>query len=78
MEVTINNTDDLLNMVRMGDISPVDAIGIFERAFNVDAIILTCAISNELATDKETVISTIEGYIKRCKAGTYDKVVLFG
>lgn len=78
MKVDINTIDELLTFVKGEGVSPEDAIKLFEKAFNVTCIMFVDAITRELTTNKETVISTIEEYVRKVREDkVYNKIVLF-
>ena len=78
MEIEINTIDELLTFVKREEVSPEDAISVFGKAFNVKCIIFIDAITRELTTNKETVINTIEEYVRKVREDkVYNKIVLF-
>lgn len=78
MKVDINTIDELLTFVKREEVSQKDAITVFEKAFNVTCIMFVDAVTRELTTDKETVISKIEEYIRKVREDkVYNKIVLF-
>jgi hypothetical protein len=78
MQITINNYDELLSFIKRADVSPADAINVFEKTFNVVTIVFICAIKRTLDLDKDTVIQKIEGFINEGKEGKEpNKVILF-
>ncbi len=78
MQKTINTIDELLTFVKRDEVSPNDAISVFGKAFNVKCIIFIDAITRELTTNKETVINTIEEYVRKVREDkVYNKIVLF-
>jgi hypothetical protein len=78
MKVDINTIDELLQFVKREEVSPQDAISVFGKAFNVKCVLFIDAITRELTTNKETVISTIEEYIRKVRDDkVYNKIVLF-
>jgi len=78
MKLDINTIDELLTFVKREEVGPQDAITVFERAFNVTCILFIDAITRELTTNKETVINTIEEYIRKVREDkVYNKIVLF-
>lgn len=78
MEIEINTIDELLTFVKRESVSPQDAISVFGKAFNVKCILFIDAITRELTTNKETVITTIEEYIRKVREDkVYNKIVLF-
>lgn len=78
MKVDINTIDELLTFVKGEGVSPEDAIKVFEKAFNVTCIMFVDAITRELTTNKETVITTIEEYVRKVREDkVYNKIVLF-
>ena len=78
MKVDLNTIDELLTFVKREEVSPEDAISVFGKAFNVKCISFVDAITRKLCTNKETVISTIEEYIRKVREDkVYNKIVLF-
>jgi hypothetical protein len=78
MNIEINTIDELLTFVKRKEVSQKDAISVFERAFNVTCIMFVDAITRELTTNKETVINTIEEYVRKVREDkVYNKIVLF-
>ena len=77
-KVNINTIEELLNFVKREEVSPQDAISVFGKAFNVKCILFIDAITRELTTNKETVIKTIEEYVRKVREDkVYNKIVLF-
>lgn len=78
MIVDINTIDELLTFVKGEGVSPEDAIKLFEKSFGVTCILFVDAVTRELTTNKETVISTIEEYVRKVREDkVYNKIVLF-
>lgn len=78
MEIEINTIDELLTFVKREEVSPEDAISVFGKAFNVKCITFIDALTRKLCTNKETVINTIEEYIRKVREDkVYNKIVLF-
>lgn len=78
MKVDINTIEELLTFVKREEVSPEDAITVFGKAFNVKCISFVDAITRKLTTNKETVITTIEDYIRKVREDkVYNKIVLF-
>ena len=78
MKVDINTIDELLAFVKREEVSAADAISVFGKAFNVKCISFVDAVTRKLCTNKETVIRTIEEYIRKVREDeVYNKIVLF-
>ena len=78
MQKTINTIEELLTFVKLPEVSPEDAITVFEKAFNVTCITFVDAITKKLCTDKAMVVTTIEEYIQKVREGkVYNKIILF-
>ncbi len=77
-KVDINTIDELLQFVKREEVSPEDAITVFEKSFGVTCILFVDAITRKLTTNKETVITTIEEYVRKVREDKfYNKIVLF-
>ena len=71
-DININNYDDLMSFVKRKDVSAMDAINVFEKAFNsVDIMCITFvdAVTKESNLDKETVIQKISEFVDEIKKG---------
>lgn len=67
-----------MTFVKREEVSPGDAISVFGEAFNVKCITFIDPITRKLCTNKETVINTIEEYIRKVREDkVYNKIVLF-
>ena len=75
--ITVNNHDIFLKTIKREEMTTKNALDFFERAFDVKIITLVDAGSNELYTDKDTVVKTIQDWLIEVKRGNKPNRVLF-
>jgi len=76
--ITVNNHDIFLKTIKREEMTTRNVLDFFERAFDVTIITLVDPASNELYSNKETVIKIIQDWLIEVKEGKQpNKVLLF-
>jgi len=76
--ITVNNHDIFLKTIKREEMTTRNVLDFFERAFDVTIITLVAPGSNELYSNKETVIKIIQDWLIEVKEGKQpNKVLLF-